>query len=271
MRPLKCRQFAKLCVGMEADHFTLIQHTEIRWLSRGKVLSRFYELREDLLTFCLQENLKDFEKCLSDDHRCSKLAYFADIFHELSLLNNGMQGMNENILSSTDKINAFQKKLTIWKKHIAAGNLEMFPSVFKRNCQETSLLILNHLHTLLTNLDKYFPSISVDQYDWIRNSFVEFEPFEEQFTLSEEEELASVLNDRTLKLKHSELHLNAFWLLVEKEYPANAQKALRLLVQFSTTYFCEFGFSTLTAIKHKKRAQLLSVEDELRVCLSTQS
>ena len=41
MRPLKCRQFAKLCECVEADHSTLIQHTEIRWLSRGKVLSRF--------------------------------------------------------------------------------------------------------------------------------------------------------------------------------------------------------------------------------------
>ncbi|CAI9726566.1 finger BED domain-containing 5-like [Octopus vulgaris] len=50
-RPLKCRQFAKLCVGMETGHSTLIQHTEIRLLSREKVLSRFYELREviDLL------------------------------------------------------------------------------------------------------------------------------------------------------------------------------------------------------------------------------
>ena len=35
MRPLKCRQFVKLCESMEADHSTLIQHTEIRWLSRG--------------------------------------------------------------------------------------------------------------------------------------------------------------------------------------------------------------------------------------------
>ncbi|CAI9721398.1 Hypothetical predicted protein [Octopus vulgaris] len=106
-----------------------------------------------------------------------------------------------------------------------------------------------------------------DMYDWIRNPFVEFEPFEEQFTLTEEE-LANFLNDRTLKLKHSELNLNAFWLLVEKEYPAISQKALRLLVHFSTSYLCEFGFSALTTIKHKKRAQLLSVEDELHVYLS---
>ena len=268
MRPLKCRQFAKLCVGMEAEHSTLIQHTEIRWLSRGRVLSRFYELKEELLIFCLQENLKDFVECLSNGHWCLKLAYLADIFHELNLLNNSMQGRNENILSSTDKMNAFQKKLTIWKKRIAAGNLQMFPCVFKRNCQEIAPLILNHLDSLLTSLDKYFPSLSVDQYDWIRNPYVEFESSEEQFTLREEEELASVLNDRTLKLKYSELNLNAFWILVEKEYPAIAQKALRLLVQFSTSYLCEFGFSALTTIKHKKRAKLLSVEDELRVCLS---
>ena len=110
--------------------------------------------------------------------------------------------------------------------------------------------------------------ISIDQYDWVRNPFVEFEPSEEQFTLTEEEKLASVSSDKTLKLKHSELSLDAFWLLIEKKYPAIAQKALQLLGQVSTSYLCEFGFSALTTVKHKRRAQLLSVEDELRVCLS---
>ena len=70
-------------------------------------MSHFYELREELLIFCLQENLKEFAECLSDDHWCFKLAYLADIFHELNLLNSGMQGRNENILSSSDKIIAF--------------------------------------------------------------------------------------------------------------------------------------------------------------------
>ena len=135
MRPLKCRQFAKLCVNMEAEQSTLIPHREIRWLS-------------------------------------------------------------------------------------------MFPCFLKRNYQVIRLLILYHFDTLLlTNLDKYFPLISVNLYDWMRNPFVEFEPSEEQFTLRDEEELASVLNDMTLKLKHSELNLNAFCILVEKEYPAIAQKA----------------------------------------------
>ena len=133
-----------------------------RWLSRRKVLSRFYELREKLLTLCLQENLKDFVECLSNGHWCSNLTYLAYIFHVLNLLNNSMQGRHENILFSTDKINAFLKKLTTWKKHIDAGNLEMFRSVFKRNCQEIMVMILNHLNTLLRNLDKYFASIFDD-------------------------------------------------------------------------------------------------------------
>ena len=95
MRPHKCRKFAKLGEGMETDHYTLIQHTEMQWLSRGKVLSRFHEIRKEMLIFCLQESLKDFVKCLSDDYWCYMLAYFADIFHELNLLNSGMQGRNE--------------------------------------------------------------------------------------------------------------------------------------------------------------------------------
>ena len=193
MRPLKRQLFTKLYVSVEAQHYTLIQHTQVQWLSRGKVLSRFYKLREELLTFCLQENLKEYEECLSDDHWCLKLAYLANIFHELNLLKSSMQGRNENILSSTDKIIAFQKKLAIWKKRIAAGNLEMFPSTLKSKCPKIAPLILNHLDTLPKNLNKYSPLISIDHYDWVRSPFVEFEPSEGQFTLTEE--LNSVSSD----------------------------------------------------------------------------
>jgi len=105
---------------------------------------------------------------------------------------------------------------------------------------------------LLNNLSKYSPSISVDQYDWVRNLFVEFEPWQGQFTLKEEEKLDSIASDRMLNLKHAELNMDAFWILVENEYPAITQKALRLLLQFSTCYMCEFKFSAMTTTKHKK-------------------
>ena len=59
------------------------------------------------------------------------------------------------------------------------------------------------MDALLNSLSEYFPSISVDQYNWVRNPFVEFEPCQGQFTLKEEEELVSVASDRTLKLKYA--------------------------------------------------------------------
>jgi hypothetical protein len=42
---------------MEAAHTQNILHVKVRWLSRGRVLSRFYELREELIIFSRLKSL----------------------------------------------------------------------------------------------------------------------------------------------------------------------------------------------------------------------
>jgi hypothetical protein len=61
---------------------------------------------------------------------------------------------------------------------------------------------------------------------------------------------------------------DVFWISIRKEYPVISAKAVNILLLFSTSYFCEQAFSCLTNVKSKERNRLLSVEEELRVCLS---
>ena len=67
-----------------------------------------------------------------------------------------------------------------------------------------------------------------------------------------QEELTDLKADRTLKLK-LEIPLGIFRFSVRSEYPAISEIAVHMLLQFSTTYLCELGFSTFTEIKTSKR------------------
>ena len=48
-RLLNQRLFSHLCDEMRADHTGLLFHTEVRWLSRGRVLKRVFELRKEII------------------------------------------------------------------------------------------------------------------------------------------------------------------------------------------------------------------------------
>jgi hypothetical protein len=55
-RPLNSHVFSALCNDMGSDHVALLQHTELRWISRGKVLTRFLELSDKLKVFFTDHN-----------------------------------------------------------------------------------------------------------------------------------------------------------------------------------------------------------------------
>ncbi|XP_068247921.1 zinc finger BED domain-containing protein 5-like [Palaemon carinicauda] len=124
-RPLKSRLFEQLCKGMDSQHVRLLMHTEVRWLSKVKVLTRVHELHKELIVFFDQEKQGKFCEHLRCELWMSKLEYLTEIFSQLNNTNSSMQGRNENILTSTDKLVNLKKKIIIWKNRASSGNFDV--------------------------------------------------------------------------------------------------------------------------------------------------
>ncbi|XP_060860558.1 zinc finger BED domain-containing protein 5-like [Metopolophium dirhodum] len=236
---------------MESQFTKLILHTEVRWLSRGKVLSSVHELKNELIVFFTLENVPEFCELLTNEKWLENLSYLADIFSHLNQINSCMQGPNENILTSCRKLFTLKDKLQIWKKRVQKNQFDMFPSLsVTEESSEVMTFIMEHLTALEESIDKYFPNLDI-------------------FDLEEEEKLAEIRNNRTHLLKYKNVSLNEFWIQVEKIHAEIGKKLLKILLQFSTSYLCEQGFSTLVNIKSNKRMKMEFIEEEMRVCLST--
>ncbi|XP_050064195.1 protein FAM200A-like [Aphis gossypii] len=137
-----------------------------------------------------------------------------------------------------------------------------------KESSEIMTFIMEHLTALEESIDKYFLNLDISEYDWINDPFDKNMCLTE-FSLEEEEELAEIRNNRTLLLKYKNVSLNEFWIQVEKIHAEIGKKALKMLLQFSTSYLREQGFSTLVNIKSNKRMKMEFIEEEMRVCLST--
>ncbi|CAG9792959.1 unnamed protein product [Diatraea saccharalis] len=89
-RPLNSRIFGIICEEMGSIRKQLLLHAEVRWLSRGKVVTRVFELRDEIRMFFLDisvhgvskyaDNFNDFEWLIM-------AVYLADIFIVLNELN----------------------------------------------------------------------------------------------------------------------------------------------------------------------------------------
>ncbi|GBL82374.1 Zinc finger BED domain-containing protein 5 [Araneus ventricosus] len=96
-KPLQSRIFKVMCEDMGSLHTTLLLHTEVRWLSRGKMLVRISELRMELIAYFIGHKF-ELSNRLNNMAWLSTLAYLADIFGKLNELCLALQGKQVNIL-----------------------------------------------------------------------------------------------------------------------------------------------------------------------------
>lgn len=110
------RQFRKFLEDLHCDYGDLPYLTEVRFLSRGRVLTSFYDILGVIILF-LDMQGKSFPE-LSDPKWVADLAFFADLVEYLNELNLQLQGRDILICHFADKIKAFQIKLDFWQRQL---------------------------------------------------------------------------------------------------------------------------------------------------------
>lgn len=125
-RGMKHWQFRSFLEELESAYEDVLYFTEVRWLSRGKVLKRFFELRAEGKAFMEKDGMS--VPVLSDPKWLMDLAFLDDITQELNVLNKKLQGQGQLISAAYDNVRASSKKLVLWKAQLSQTNLCHFPA-----------------------------------------------------------------------------------------------------------------------------------------------
>ena len=247
-RPLHHRLFKLLCGKIGSAHQVLLCHTEVRWLSHAKILTRIAELKDEIAIF-LREYQSNFADKFEDKVFFLSLSCLADIFSHLNDLNRFMQGMYVNHVLYTEKIEAFKKKLALWKRRIEGGSVGNFP-IFEENLGDKAISpmvlenIVTHLSQLETTTNKYFPH-DLTFPEWIQQPFLA-EMNDADYL---KEEFIDLQENQGFKTKFRASSLFHFWCDQLVAYSRLARAALELITPFPTTYLCEKAFSTMLLVK----------------------
>lgn len=268
-RPVNKRIFAQLCE--DEAHQTLLLHTEVRWLSRGKVLVRFMELKSQIREFLAVHNQK-----LSDemtDEFLIKTSYLAEIFSLYNEANKRMQGADASVMECKEAVDAFVRKVEYRKNKLGKGDLQQFPLLLQQSGGKLSDALARqftrHMEQLQEEMHSRFSDINehVSKDAWVMDPFLAKE--EDVEHLQAEDELMDIKSNSLCKRFYDEHGYKRFWLVKGPGVaPRLAHHATtRFILPFATTYLSETAFSALVTIKTKARNRL-DVHSDFRLAVT---
>ena len=88
-RSINHRLFKAFHRELGSDHEVLLYHSEVRWLSRGEILNRLQELKQEVSLFRKNKNSPLAERIESESFLYG-LSYVADIFGHVNNVNRAM-------------------------------------------------------------------------------------------------------------------------------------------------------------------------------------
>ncbi|GLV61259.1 hypothetical protein CBL_21086, partial [Carabus blaptoides fortunei] len=143
-------EFLSECDSAYSD---LLQHNNVRWLSKGQVIEEFWQIKEQV-TFFLQnldtQEARNHLDFITNERNMLAVAFLKDILKYLNLLNTELQGNGKLICDRIQSVSAFRRKLDIFEKDIACQEFILFPTIlkYKKNSKEDIAVFLRFISDL---------------------------------------------------------------------------------------------------------------------------
>lgn len=271
-RGLYHREFQAFLTDIDAEYGDVLYHCDVRWLSRGSVLQRFYSLRSEIDQF-LKEKDKPLRE-LSDPLWLADLAFLVDLIGHLNTLNKSLQGKDQLVPQLYAHMKAFRAKLCLFETQLRNFNVAHFPTLSEIKCgfpnahlsakKEKYVSVLTSLKTEFSQRFQDFSTIEKEIKLFSTPFVMDAEEVEESLQL----ELIEMQCDDSLKNQHQLLSLPDFYQSLEKDkFPLMRRHAKRMMSLFGSTYICEQTFSLLTLNKSRLRTKMTDshLRDVLRI------
>ena len=262
---LNSRLFSQLCQENDEDFNRLLLHTEVRWLSKGLCLTRFFSLFETILEFLatkdhiLKENLIKWKP---------DIAYLTDLYTKFNEVNLQLQGDSLNLVKTKSIVAAFLGKINLMKQKMGRREFSQFPNLPSTNVQDDDVLVyVQHLNVLHADFKTRFGDVlTMEIPPWMINPYDEIEESDVML----QEELIGISCNEELKVQFRKGY-QQFWLQKEipVAYPTLWAIARKFLIAFPSSYLVERGFSAVANLLTKKRNRLQIIErGDLRLNLT---
>ncbi len=160
------RMLREFLRDVEASADDLLLHNNVRWLSKGRVLERFWSIRREIADFLAElksEKATQFSLFLEDEKKMDNVAFLVDITSHLNELNVKLQGKNNSICELITAVRSFQRKLELFSEDLQ-GDCAHFPAVQDQvQGQRDVSAFVDFVDKLIVNFSKRFDSFSFGQ------------------------------------------------------------------------------------------------------------
>jgi len=262
-RSLLHRQLQTFLDEVDAEYGDLLLYNQVRWLSSGKCLERFFGVRKEIVQFLkefVKANTADLEDEIQSTDFLKQLAFLTDLTRHLNELNLKLQGRHQCISDLVGHIDGFRNKLKLFISSLSKNNLTHFQScsTLSEEAKEGNKPDFSEFVQILEDISQEFASRFAD-FETLRPHIALFSspldvPIEDQDS-DIQMELCDLQGDPFLRAR-KERGPQFFALLGAQRFPKLRDLGLKMTSMFASTYACESTFSAMNLVKNSTRNRL---------------